>query len=487
MYVALYALAASARAASWRRTDQSGLTGGVGHLIAAVVASTSAWVLFEYVSAGADAAFNLYGLNAALTISAAELVIASLLVRRGAKLPELTVLFCFYTVAGLILSGVWVTLAWLSNPSGDRGYVLGLSDDVLKLVAIGLFLLWMLGAVRTILMSIEGAQVRRPMIRAAAMVVSSLILPFALPYSPTFAGSSFQRETANVWEMVAALRQAAASEPTSEFADDQNRWAEIELDQPRRVAEALAGLAPRKLGSPNLFVVGVAGWGAQDVFMRETSGALDVLATRFGADERTIRLVNNSDTVWQDPIANPSNLASVLRGVAARMDHETDVLMLVMTSHGNRVGLALSFGSTVRRILSPQVLKAALDETGIKHRVIIVSACYSGVFVPALADTNTVVITSSSAETNSFGCSSEREWTYFGDAFFNQSLRTESNLSRAFANARSLISAWEERDGVTPSEPQMHIGSGIAAHWPFARGEAMQIGQTATGSAGTIK
>ena len=70
-------------------------------------------------------------------------------------------------------------------------------------------------------------------------------------------------------------------------------------------------------------------------------------------------------------------------------------------------------------------------------------------------------MTASSAERTSFGCSNEREWTYFGDALFNHALRSTRSLPEGFAKARSTISDWEKRDGVTQSEPQISIGSRI--------------------------
>ena len=73
----------------------------------------------------------------------------------------------------------------------------------------------------------------------------------------------------------------------------------------------------------------------------------------------------------------------------------------------------------------------------------IVSACYSGTFVPPLANDNTIVITAADARNPSFGCAPGREWTFFGDAFFNRSLRPGTDLQRAFNGARITISEWE--------------------------------------------
>ena len=89
------------------------------------------------------------------------------------------------------------------------------------------------------------------------------------------------------------------------------------------------------------------------------------------------------------------------------------------------------------------------------------SACYSGTFVKPLANDNTIVMTAADAAHPSFGCSSKRTWTYFGDALFNQSLRPGVDFEHAFDNARILISGWELKEHLEPSNPQGHFGPAL--------------------------
>jgi len=63
----------------------------------------------------------------------------------------------------------------------------------------------------------------------------------------------------------------------------------------------------------------------------------------------------------------------------------------------------------------------------------------------------------------SFGCSNEREWTYFGDALFDRNLQPEVSLEDAFLSAKLTIGQWEARDGLTPSNPQGHFGPALVA------------------------
>ena len=91
----------------------------------------------------------------------------------------------------------------------------------------------------------------------------------------------------------------------------------------------------------------------------------------------------------------------------------------------------------------------------------IISACYSGVFTRPLADPNTLIITAADADHSSFGCKDKKEWTYFGDAFFNTALRRTTNLRDAFALASALIRKRELQSGLKPSNPRMAGGENI--------------------------
>ena len=144
------------------------------------------------------------------------------------------------------------------------------------------------------------------------------------------------------------------------------------------------------------------------------------------------------------------------------MDPAEDVLVVALTSHGSPDGLAVTAGRRAG-VLSPSMLKRMLDASGAKYRVVIVSACYSGVFARALADTRTLVITAASADRPSFGCEDGASWTYFGEAFYNQALRRQSSLDAAFAEAKRLVTERERREGFEPSNPQIAGGVEVLA------------------------
>jgi hypothetical protein len=145
------------------------------------------------------------------------------------------------------------------------------------------------------------------------------------------------------------------------------------------------------------------------------------------------------------------------------MDRDEDVLVLFLTSHGSESHrFSLELWPLRFKELDPAALRALLDASGIRNRVVIVSACYSGGFIAPLKDEHTAVITASAADRNSFGCSNEAQWTYFGKAYFDEALRGTYSFTQAFENAKPVIAARERADGYDPSDPQMAVGGAIA-------------------------
>ena len=141
------------------------------------------------------------------------------------------------------------------------------------------------------------------------------------------------------------------------------------------------------------------------------------------------------------------------------MNADEDVLFLTLSSHGDENVIQLANPPLAMDNLDATWLREALDASGIRWRVIVVSACYSGSFIDELASPTTVIITASAADKMSFGCTNSAEMTYFGQAFFAESLRENTSFSDAFKDAAYRVQERELYMGFEPSEPQMVIGS----------------------------
>ena len=112
------------------------------------------------------------------------------------------------------------------------------------------------------------------------------------------------------------------------------------------------------------------------------------------------------------------------------------------------------------------MVRETLDKSGARWKVIVISACYSGSFVPALQSPDTLIITASAADRSSFGCSNEADYTYFGRAFFDQAMREKNSLKAAFDEASATVATWEQTQGFEPSEPQWVIGKNMELMLP---------------------
>jgi hypothetical protein len=244
------------------------------------------------------------------------------------------------------------------------------------------------------------------------------------------------------------------------------------IKQPQLLYEALTELEDERPGVTDLYFVGFAPFAAEDVFRKDIEVARDLFDDRFDTDGRSIALINNPRTMLEVPFATASNLRATLSEIGDIINPDQDVVMLYLTSHGTRDHkLSVEFPPLQLDALTPEMLKEMLDDAGIKWRIIVVSACYSGGFIEPLKDSYTLIMTASAASRTSFGCGSESDATYFGDALFQHALRFEDSLVKAFEQAKARIEERERNDKLEPSQPQIFVGDEMAAKLPKLEAE----------------
>lgn len=227
---------------------------------------------------------------------------------------------------------------------------------------------------------------------------------------------------------------------------------------------AVAGLRPQRRGVRDVYGIVFAPYGSEDVFKRESTLATEVLKQRFDADGRVLQLLNHAETTKTLPWATPENLRRAIQAVAARMDRQEDVLVLYLTSHGaSSFALAAQHWPLEVSAVTPAQLRQALDEAGIRNRVIAISACYSGGWIAPLATDSTLVMTAADATHASYGCGRRSELTFFGRAMWDEQLRKTHSFEQAFAAAVPVIRQ-REIEGEKPdgfSNPQIRVGDAI--------------------------
>lgn len=296
-------------------------------------------------------------------------------------------------------------------------------------------------------------------LRGFARMLAVLLLPVAITASASDQSGSRQ-----------GYRPPQHTTEWPELADgelgrhlERGRSVQWESDQQRKLTAALAALRPQRKGVIDAYVVSAA-LDSDAVFGREAREAGKVLTRRYDAAGRSIVLAGTDGRAPSAlAMGTPRSLARALTRVAEVMDKSEDVLILYLTSHGAQVGIAYHDGDEGFGLITPRRFAAFLDELGIRKRMLILSACYSGIFVSTLSNDDTALLTAAASNRTSFGCRAENDWTFFGDALVNHALRKPQPLDDALTEARVTISDWEMANSLPSSMPQATFGEAVEA------------------------
>ena len=239
------------------------------------------------------------------------------------------------------------------------------------------------------------------------------------------------------------------------------------LAQGRLLEDALANV-PASTPAIELYTLTLGGDGKQSVFLRESDYVSNMLTSRFGAFGQ-IRLVNHRDHLVDRPMATRENLRRAALTLAERSGPE-DLIFIYLTSHGtSEHELVLDQPRMELSDLPADELAAVLAPLKNRDKIIVISSCYSGGFIPALKDERTLIMTAARADRVSFGCTEEANFTYFGDALFAQALNQTDDLEQAFKLAKASVAERELADSFEASEPQIWAPKTVLSHWQLLR------------------
>jgi len=228
----------------------------------------------------------------------------------------------------------------------------------------------------------------------------------------------------------------------------------------RDLIDAQIARFPAQAGSgPHVYFLGFAGHGDQRVFAEEIKLAARNVGNMYGSAQHSVLLLNDRRDLTTYPSATEPTLRYSLNALGRVMNRDEDVLFLALSSHGSPdATIDVSNEGMEPRTLGAVTLAELLAESGIRWKLIVVSACFSGAFIPPLADDHTIVITAASKRRTSFGCSDTSELTYFGEAFYRDALPVSTQLRMAFETAKRSIRSREKEEEVRPSKPQGYFG-----------------------------
>ena len=144
----------------------------------------------------------------------------------------------------------------------------------------------------------------------------------------------------------------------------------------------------------------------------------------------------------------------IYQSLHALTQRATGGCLFYFTSHGSPQGVVLN-----GQILPPHVMDTIItDSCGNRPTVVIISACFSGVFVPVLAGANRMILTAARPDRSSFGCSEADKYPYF-DTCMLQVLPIAHDFVALGPKVQDCVAQREQETGVAPaSEPQLFVG-----------------------------
>lgn len=418
IFAALWMLAGSTRAFAWVKPTF------LQFLLFATLALASN-VLFSWLAADTGSVFNEQGLVSYLIWPTIIVLAGIILARRSGNHALVFVPAVLWLTADAMLALLQSGVQFL----GIRGWLPEWSYSLLPTLFLLLFL-WQTVA----LLWIFARRMRTPWWERILILLGAAAL-------------------LTVWQKNVADQPIFKLQPVQPVLEEAALY-----KQPALLQQALTAVDPSTPGKTDWYFMGIAGFAEQDVFRSEIEQVRQLFDVRFGTKGHSLALINNAHSWLDEPVATKSSIEAGLKRIGQQMNADEDVLFLTLSSHGDQGWFVMQNPPLEMDNIDPQWLRATLDSSGIRWRVIVISSCYSGSFIKALASPTTVVITASAADKMSFGCSNSADITYFGKAFFSESLRENTSFAAAFKAASKRIYERETAMGFEPSEPQMVVG-----------------------------
>ena len=443
------------------------IASGAGLFIALIAIYLAVSLGIAWVDAGSGQ-LDPAGISTLLVDSLLTLIAAWLLTRLAERRDIV------WGAASILLAATIATAAVIHWPLDHlASNLLGHNYDRLAALINLLSRLWWLLVLIVVSRWLAPRNLGRALVAALLAYAVSAATWWWLPVTPLLLQPA-NTSSANVADSDADATTAAARNMRPATDEDQDNATavqpsfdaeEVFYNQPALLDAALAKLAPQTPGKVDLYVVAFAGDAEENVFRNEAEYAERLFAQRFDAEGHVLVLENNAETVATRPLATWTNLHHALAAIAKKMDPVEDILLVYLTTHGSQDHqLLVDLDPLPLNQIEPDDLADALETApGIRWKVIIVNACYSGGFVDALRDDSTMVMTSSRADRTSFGCGIESDLTYFGKAFLVDALNRTTSLRDAFDLAKQSVATWENADKEEHSEPQLATSPSIEA------------------------
>jgi hypothetical protein len=162
-----------------------------------------------------------------------------------------------------------------------------------------------------------------------------------------------------------------------------------------------------------------------------------------------------------DP-ADKTSVESLWNDLAERAKARAAGCLVYITSHGSPDGVLVA-----DHLVPPGLLAALIGRTcGARPTAVILSACFSGVFLPALEGPDRLVFTAARRDRSSFGCGEKDRYPYF-DGCVIQDLPAATDFPDLADRVKRCVAQKEDAEGMRPrSQPQLFVGPAFRASVP---------------------
>jgi hypothetical protein len=182
-----------------------------------------------------------------------------------------------------------------------------------------------------------------------------------------------------------------------------------------------------------------------------------------GFDRANIQQFSVRPQLYPDSSPLPSDMALIRTELSRLAEKAKGGCLVYFTSHGSPEGALVG-----RSLMSPAFAARMVGEAcGDRPTVAVISACFSGVFVPALAGPNRLVLTAARPDRSSFGCGESDRYPYF-DACVLESMPGAQDFAVLGRKAQACVTRMETEAKIgPPSEPQMAVGGELRPMLPL--------------------
>lgn len=137
--------------------------------------------------------------------------------------------------------------------------------------------------------------------------------------------------------------------------------------------------------------------------------------------------------------------------------------LFYISTHGSPEGVILG-----KQLLRPHLLAAMLnDACPARPSVVVISACFSGVFIPPLQKPDRLILTAARPDRASFGCGESDKYPFFDDCFLSAAPNAR-DFAALGAGLKACVARKEKETGAEPaSEPQIWVGPALRPLLPL--------------------